>query len=104
MGKFVFWVGVAALIWLGFRLYQVLRRKAEQQRASPPGTTGEGKDGRAERQTRSPPPEASDAPLPMIRCRHCGLYLPGNEAVRSGDAPYCSIEHRDAAASDRARR
>jgi uncharacterized protein len=35
----------------------------------------------------------------MIRCRHCGLYLPGNEAVRQGDSSYCSIEHRDAGPS-----
>ncbi|NBX57340.1 MAG: hypothetical protein EBT64_02570, partial [Gammaproteobacteria bacterium] len=51
MGKFVFWVGVIALIWLGFRLFQVLKRKSQQQQQtsgssgqerSAPGTTAPG--------------------------------------------------------------
>ena len=41
------------------------------------------------------PPDA----LHMVACRRCGVYLPEAEAVRDGDAWYCSREH---AASGRA--
>ncbi len=30
----------------------------------------------------------------MVRCAHCGLHVPANEAIRSGDRTYCSEEHR----------
>ncbi|HKJ76077.1 MAG TPA: PP0621 family protein [Gammaproteobacteria bacterium] len=33
----------------------------------------------------------------MVRCDHCGVHVPQQEAVRSGDRSYCSREHRDAA-------
>lgn len=32
----------------------------------------------------------------MIRCAHCGLYIPRAEAITSGERSYCSVEHRDA--------
>jgi hypothetical protein len=101
MGKFVFWVGVAALIWLAFKLFQVLKRKGEQQRARLTGADdGEDSGGPgADARTQAHGPAPTDTPVAMIRCRHCGLYLPGNEAVRQGDSSYCSIEHRDAGPS-----
>ena len=30
----------------------------------------------------------------MVRCAHCGLHLPENEAIRSPHAVYCSEAHR----------
>jgi uncharacterized protein len=32
----------------------------------------------------------------MVRCAHCGTYLPEDEAIRSGERYFCSNEHRDA--------
>ena len=32
----------------------------------------------------------------MVQCKHCGMYLPENEAIRSREQWYCSREHRDA--------
>lgn len=29
----------------------------------------------------------------MVRCAHCGLHLPKEEALREGDAYFCSQEH-----------
>ena len=29
----------------------------------------------------------------MVQCKHCGVYLPEQEAHRSGDNWYCSTEH-----------
>lgn len=31
-----------------------------------------------------------------VQCRYCGLHLPRADAVRQGDAYFCSQEHRDA--------
>jgi len=43
--------------------------------------------------------KASDSsvnqPQNMVRCAHCGLHLPENDAITSGKAPYCSAAHRD---------
>jgi uncharacterized protein len=30
----------------------------------------------------------------MVRCAHCGLNLPVQEAIREGERYYCSEEHR----------
>lgn len=45
-----------------------------------------------------PPPAATrrDAKA-MVRCRHCGLHLPRDEAIAGDDGPYCSEAHRRAA-------
>lgn len=29
----------------------------------------------------------------MVQCKHCGVYLPEQEAIRSRDNWYCSSEH-----------
>ena len=86
MGKFVFWVGVIALIWFGVRLVKVLQRKAER----------ESEDAAA----RKPDPEPAKAQVPsavpIMQCARCGVYLPDNEAIRAGSDFFCSIEHREA--------
>lgn len=38
-------------------------------------------------------------PQNMVRCAHCGLHLPDNEAVMSGNTAYCSDAHRALAES-----
>lgn len=30
----------------------------------------------------------------MVACRHCGVHVPEGEAVREGDAVFCSEDHR----------
>ena len=29
----------------------------------------------------------------MVRCQHCGLHIPKNEALQSANRYYCSQEH-----------
>jgi uncharacterized protein len=53
---------------------------------------------RAARRGENPPPrvpsQAALAPREdMVRCAHCGVHLPGSDAVRSGERLYCSAEH-----------
>jgi uncharacterized protein len=33
----------------------------------------------------------------MVRCAHCGIYLPESESIADGAACYCCAEHRRAA-------
>lgn len=32
-------------------------------------------------------------PLDMVRCRHCGIHIPGNEAIVGKQGSYCGAEH-----------
>lgn len=52
----------------------------------------------ARRRGDSQPPRAPSQPAAapreeMVRCAHCGVHLPGSDAVRVGERPYCSAEH-----------
>lgn len=29
----------------------------------------------------------------MVRCRHCGMHIPGSEAIAGQQGSYCSAEH-----------
>jgi uncharacterized protein len=43
-----------------------------------------------QRRSGSPPAKGED----MVRCAHCGVHLPRSESLMSGQAFYCSVEHR----------
>ena len=29
----------------------------------------------------------------VLKCQHCGLHVPEQEAIRQGDKVFCSLEH-----------
>ncbi|MEA2080892.1 MAG: PP0621 family protein [Pseudomonadota bacterium] len=31
----------------------------------------------------------------MVRCAHCGIYVPRHEAIQDSDRYYCCTRHRD---------
>jgi uncharacterized protein len=35
----------------------------------------------------------------MVRCAHCGIHIPRDEAIEHRGETYCSPEHRDAGPS-----
>lgn len=44
------------------------------------------------------PPRKGKPPAPqgteqMVRCAHCGIYLPRSEALMSNDHTWCSLDH-----------
>ena len=39
------------------------------------------------------PPPASKGVEQMVRCAHCGIYLPRSEALMSNNHTWCSLEH-----------
>ena len=46
-------------------------------------------------QKASAPPPAT-GPQQMVACAHCGVHLPGADAVHHEGHAYCSADHRDA--------
>ncbi len=31
----------------------------------------------------------------MLKCLHCGLHIPEEEAIKQGDKVFCSLEHAE---------
>lgn len=59
------------------------------------------------RTARPPVPGPRQRALPeqhMVRCAHCGMYVPEAEALGDGDRRYCSQAHRTAGPVRRGRR
>ncbi len=50
---------------------------------------------------RDKPKTGDDRTQQMVRCEHCGLFVPQNEAVRANGQAFCSDGHRLAARSNR---
>ena len=47
---------------------------------------------------RAPPRRsAGEKTVAMLRCEHCGVYLPRSEAIQELGHNYCSAEHQRAA-------
>lgn len=50
------------------------------------------------RSRREPPPAAPPRrpvdPQAMVRCAHCGVHLPAQDALSGARGSYCSAEHR----------
>lgn len=42
----------------------------------------------------APKNTANRTPTAMLRCAHCGVHVPHNEAVQHQGQSYCSPEHR----------
>ncbi len=44
---------------------------------------------------RAAPPPAPAQAQQMVACSHCGVHLPGNEAIAGASGkPYCDASHR----------
>lgn len=68
-------IAIAVLFWLLYRLILTLLSKTQRPTVQQP-----------------PPPEGA----PMVRCAHCGLHVPKNQAIEKNGEYYCCEEHRDA--------
>lgn len=48
-------------------------------------------------EVRPPPETSSNRPVAMVPCAHCGVHLPGSDAlVNEAGQPFCSEAHRRA--------
>lgn len=43
-----------------------------------------------------PPSSRRVVEADMLRCAHCGLHVPADEAIRDGELAYCCDAHRQA--------
>jgi uncharacterized protein len=50
---------------------------------------------------RARPKPPGGAPTDMVRCRHCGVHLPRDEAVEDSRGAFCNEAHRLAGPSNR---
>jgi uncharacterized protein len=95
MNRIVFWlaiVGFGFLLWRGIQLAQRKQSRWRDQRAE--GSRPAAKDG-DDRPPDSPPEQLARGEA-MLKCAHCGIYLPASEALERRGLSYCSTEHRDA--------
>ena len=77
MIRLIFWIAIVfAVLWLWRKI------KPAPQR---PGRPGEAQ------------------PLLMVRCAHCGVHLPQNRAIGTGNQWYCSQAHLDQGPAPRER-
>ena len=91
MGKFTVWIVLAGITWLGWTLWRVGKRRAESAAAKRPAAPAAPSGN-----TPHPGSPADAPPEPMLRCLHCGLYLPAREAVSdTSGRNFCSASHRD---------
>jgi len=67
---------VWSLLWLAQRWYKKIKQNQKQN------TTLQ--------------PQRKTEPSMMVRCDHCGLYFPEQEALHSGKARYCCEAHKRA--------
>jgi uncharacterized protein len=77
MGRLLFFVLLAAVIYFAWRWLRASQSRPPQAGAAPP--------------------EAATASEPMVRCAHCGVHLPRSTALPRGEHYYCCEEHRQAA-------
>lgn len=74
MGKLLFWIVVAAVVFGGYRFMQILERKSAAAAARRPAE-----------------PDKREL---ILACAHCGVYVPTSDAIMDGEQAYCSQEHR----------
>ena len=56
------------VVWFGFRIYQAIQSKKLE----------------------NPAPKKA---LDMVSCDKCGIHIPANEAIKSGEKYFCSQNH-----------
>ncbi len=88
MGKLLFWLVLIAAGYLALRLVAISQRRREAARRAaqdPARGAAAGPDG-ADR----------IGGEMMVRCAHCGVFLPASDAFVDGGRSYCDRDHRDA--------
>lgn len=76
MGKVLFWVVAILVAMIIARI--VSQNKARKRNPPNPTIRPPRKPGKAEE---------------MVRCAHCGIFLPRSEALMSNHHTWCSLEH-----------
>ncbi|UOD50755.1 PP0621 family protein [Orrella daihaiensis] len=85
MGKILFWAVVIIGVLFITRLlaHQAAKRHTQTDKPKPAK------------------PESLGKAEEMVRCAHCGVYMPRSEAVKQNDNFWCSTEHAKAGIKQR---
>lgn len=94
MNRIVFWLAIVGFGFLLWRAVQLAQRK-QQRRRDQREAESQRRGNAAEQSSASGSPEQLGAGEPMLKCAHCGIYLPASEALERRGLSYCSPEHRD---------
>jgi uncharacterized protein len=98
MNKIFFWLilfGLGMLVWKFWQIAQVKNARRAARNASAGTGAGAGSDSDADHA--GAPGAAGRLPASevMLRCAHCGVYLPASDTFTRGDQAFCSLAHRD---------
>lgn len=89
MGKILFWILLIIAALLIARMIANNKARQAQKSAAPKQAPP--------RRPAAAAPHADPASLPMmVRCAHCGIHLPREEALLLGGQTWCSHEHAQA--------
>lgn len=86
MGKLLSWVAIAFAIYVAYKVVMALQRKAHLRQSAAP-------DPHAREATRKRAQAEPGQLTALIACAHCGLQLPGEEAIKVSDRFFCSDAH-----------
>ncbi len=71
------WLLVVVIVVVAFYLWRSARER-DSDRPAP---------------VAKPPAKANTSPQEMVRCAHCGVHLPRQDAYLNGPNLYCSTDH-----------
>jgi uncharacterized protein len=77
--KYLLWLGVIAVVWWVWSKRQAAG-SARPARKTPPDA----------------PPKAAPEAEQMVRCAHCGVYLPASDSLAKDGDFYCCAAHQAA--------
>lgn len=101
MNKIFFWLAIFGLAMIVWKFAQIAKRKNAHRGNSSHANSNRANSNRANSaepaQDRARPAAAGQLPPSeaMLRCAHCGVYMPQSDAYQRGQLTFCSVEHRD---------
>lgn len=100
MNKIFFWLAIFGLAMIVWKFAQIAKRKNAHRGNSSHANSNRANSNRANSaepaQDRARPAAGQLPPSEaMLRCAHCGVYMPQSDAYQRGELTFCSVEHRD---------
>ena len=100
MNKIFFWLAIFGLVMIVWKFAQIAKRKNAHRGNSSHANSNRANSNRANSaepaQDRARPAAGQLPPSEaMLRCAHCGVYMPQSDAYQRGQLTFCSVEHRD---------
>lgn len=100
MNKIFFWLAIFGLAMIVWKFAQIAKRKNAHRGNSSHANSNRANSNRANSaepaQDRARPAAGQLPPSEaMLRCAHCGVYMPQSDAYQRGQLTFCSVEHRD---------